>query len=84
MSQTAEKIGSFEDVSNQVPSREQAATSVVGEIAGHIGRRRWIICTLLFFAATVNYVDRQVIGILKPTLQAEFGWNEVAYGWIVF
>ena len=83
MSQTAEKIGSFEDVSNQVPPREQA-TSVVGEIAGHIGRRRWIICTLLFFAATVNYVDRQVIGILKPTLQAEFGWNEVAYGWIVF
>jgi ACS family hexuronate transporter-like MFS transporter len=33
---------------------------------------RWVICALLFFAATINYVDRQVIGILKPTLVAEF------------
>ena len=38
-------------------------------IAGPIGRFRWVICGLLFFAATINYVDRQVIGILKPTLQ---------------
>lgn len=49
-----------------------------------IGRQRWVICALLFFAATVNYVDRQVIGILKPTLAAEFGWTEIDYGWIVF
>jgi ACS family hexuronate transporter-like MFS transporter len=39
---------------------------------------------LLFFAATINYIDRQVIGILKPTLQAEIGFNEVEYSWIVF
>lgn len=45
---------------------------------------RWQICGLLFFASTINYIDRQVIGILKPTLQAEFGWSEVDYGWIVF
>jgi ACS family hexuronate transporter-like MFS transporter len=45
---------------------------------------RWLICGLLFFATTVNYVDRQVLSILKPTLQAEYGWNEEAYGWIVF
>lgn len=49
-----------------------------------IGRFRWVVCALLFFAATINYVDRQVIGILKPTLQAEFGWSEVDYGDIVF
>jgi MFS transporter, ACS family, hexuronate transporter len=49
-----------------------------------IGRFRWVICTLLFFAATVNYIDRQVIGILKPTLAAEFGWSELDYSWIVF
>lgn len=49
-----------------------------------VGRQRWVICALLFFAATVNYVDRQVIGILKPTLAAEFGWTEIDYGWIVF
>ena len=45
---------------------------------------RWFICGLLFFAATINYVDRQVIGILKPTLQAEFGWTEIDYADIVF
>ena len=41
-----------------------------------VGYRRWVICALLLGAATVNYIDRQVIGILKPTLQAEFGWSE--------
>ena len=49
-----------------------------------IGRQRWVICALLFFAATINYVDRQVIGILKPSLETEFGWTEIDYGWIVF
>lgn len=48
------------------------------------GYVRWIICGLLFLAATINYIDRQVIGILKPTLQAEFGWSELDYGDIVF
>ena len=49
-----------------------------------IGYYRWVICALLFFAATVNYIDRQVIGILKPTLQLEFGWSEMDYADIVF
>src|SRR5215210_7156621 len=49
-----------------------------------IGKFRWVICTLLFFAATVNYIDRQVIGILKPMLATEFGWSELDYSWIVF
>lgn len=48
------------------------------------GKVRWVICALLFFAATVNYIDRQVVGILKPTLAQEFGWSEIDYGWIVF
>ncbi len=48
------------------------------------GQFRWVICALLFCAATINYVDRQVIGILKPTLQTEFGWSEIDYGDIVF
>ena len=49
-----------------------------------IGRIRWIICALLFAATTINYIDRQVIGILKPTLQSELGWSEIDYGNIVF
>jgi ACS family hexuronate transporter-like MFS transporter len=48
------------------------------------GHYRWAVCALLFFAATINYIDRQVIGILKPTLQAQFGWSELDYGDIVF
>ncbi len=50
------------------------------------GRRfgyRWTICALLFVATTINYVDRQVLGILAPTLQGEIGWSEADYGDIV-
>ena len=44
-----------------------------------IGRYRWTICALLFFATTINYIDRQVMGVLAPTLQHEFGWSETQY-----
>lgn len=44
---------------------------------------RWTICALLFAATTINYIDRQVIGILAPTLQRELGWTEVQYAQIV-
>ena len=52
--------------------------------AARIGRYRWVICFLLFLAATINYIDRQVIGILKPTLQQQYGWSEIDYADIVF
>jgi ACS family hexuronate transporter-like MFS transporter len=44
---------------------------------------RWWICALLFFATTINYVDRQVFAILAPQLQTEIGWSEIEYGYIV-
>ena len=44
---------------------------------------RWRICALLFFATTINYVDRQVLGVLAPYLQSVIGWNEIQYGYIV-
>lgn len=44
---------------------------------------RWLVCGLLFFAASVNYMDRQVIGLLKPTLQVQLGWTEEGYSNIV-
>jgi ACS family hexuronate transporter-like MFS transporter len=49
-----------------------------------LGHVRWWICALLFVALSLNYIDRQVLGILKPTLQARYGWSEVDYGNIVF
>src|SRR5918912_3637430 len=48
-----------------------------------VGKYRWTILALLFFATTINYVDRQVLGILAPTLQPELGWSEADYGAIV-
>lgn len=48
-----------------------------------MGRYRWTICALLFFATTINYMDRQVLGLLAPTLQREIGWSESQYGAIV-
>jgi ACS family hexuronate transporter-like MFS transporter len=44
---------------------------------------RWTICALLFFATTINYIDRQVLGILAPVLQRDIGWTESQYGDIV-
>lgn len=61
-----------------------AMTASDERVGVKVGNYRWVICALLFFAATINYIDRQVIGILKPTLQAEIGFNEVQYSWIVF
>jgi ACS family hexuronate transporter-like MFS transporter len=47
------------------------------------GNLRWTICALLFFATSINYIDRNVIGILKPELQKEIGWTEIEYSNIV-
>jgi MFS transporter, ACS family, aldohexuronate transporter len=47
------------------------------------GKYRWSICALLFFATTINYMDRQVIGLLAPELQKMFAWNEIQYADIV-
>jgi ACS family hexuronate transporter-like MFS transporter len=58
-------------------------TPPVGQ-AAKAGYYRWVICALIFFATTVNYIDRQVIGILKNTLQDQFGWSEIDYSNIVF
>lgn len=48
-----------------------------------LGTFRWRICALLFFATTINYIDRQVLGILAPQLQLEMGWTEIQYGYII-
>src|SRR5574343_2084415 len=44
-----------------------------------IGKSRWTICALLFFATTVNYLDRQVLSLLAPDLSKEFGWSNTDY-----
>jgi ACS family hexuronate transporter-like MFS transporter len=49
--------------------------------AGHF---RWVICGLLLFGVTKNYMDRQVLGVLKNTLQHDLGWSEIDYSNLVF
>ena len=49
-----------------------------------VGRQRWIVVALLFSATAINYVDRQMIGVLKPTLAREMSWSEGDYAQIVF
>jgi len=44
-----------------------------------VGKYRWTICALLFFATTVNYLDRQVLSLLAPDLSKEFGWSNSDY-----
>jgi len=61
--------------------REQADTAAWAATPGR--GYRWTICALLFAATTINYIDRQVLGILAPTLQGEIGWSETDYGDIV-
>src|ERR1039458_10818411 len=48
-----------------------------------LGRVRWTVCAMLFVATSINYMDRQVIAILKPTLEHSIGMTEVGYGYIV-
>lgn len=67
-------------MNNHMPTSGRAGQPSSAETYGRkIGRYRWTICALLFFATTINYIDRQVMGVLAPTLQHEFGWSESQY-----
>ena len=61
-----------------------ASPTVAGAAVERAGRYRWVIVALLFAATAINYIDRQMIGVLKPTLTAEFGWSESDFADIVF
>jgi ACS family hexuronate transporter-like MFS transporter len=65
------------------PSGAVAPAVAVETVRQMIGHYRWVICALLFFATTINYVDRQVLGILSKDLKLAIGWTEVDYGNIV-
>jgi len=45
-----------------------------------IGRYRWIVCGMLFFATTINYMDRQILSLLKPILDSQMGWTNEQFG----
>ena len=68
-------MGDTTAFNNPTPSTLSAGT--------RLGRVRWTVCAMLFAATSINYMDRQVIAILKPTLEHSIGMTEVSYGYIV-
>ena len=53
---------------------QSSMTQGINSIKEKVGTYRWTICALLFFATTVNYLDRQVLSLLKPQLEEKFNW----------
>src|SRR5438309_11343517 len=66
------------------PVREAEARGQDPRTSSPAGYFRWVICTLLLLGVTKNYMDRQVLGVLKTTLQHDLGWNEIDYGNLIF
>jgi len=64
-------------------SQTEGGSSPASAPGAGFGRVRWTICSMLFVATSINYMDRQVIAILKPTLEHSIGMTEVSYGYIV-
>ena len=56
-----------------------ATPSTAKAITTAVGKYRWTICGLLFFATTINYLDRQVLSLLQPRLAEEYGWTNKDY-----
>ena len=62
--------------------RPQPATSTEVPQPSLIGNYRWVICALLFFATTINYIDRQILSLLKEILDKQIGWTNEQFGWV--
>src|SRR5450432_147946 len=59
---------------------EQKPEAAIDYAAVSVGRYRWLICALLFYATTVNYMDRSILAVLSPMLKTQIGWTDTQYG----
>src|SRR3954468_11801220 len=64
------------------PASSELATLPASATPGAVGKHRWVICALLFFATTINYIDRQILALLKETLDQQIGWTNEQFGWV--
>jgi len=69
---------------NNIPDDTGGMSGAPAAGGGRATNYRWIICALLFFSTTINYIDRNSLSVLKTTLQGVLGWTDVDYGWITF
>src|SRR5215813_10747324 len=84
MSSPSTRKAAQTEPASEVELNPAAGASETGLLSGTMTHYRWVICALLFFATTINYMDRQIIALLKPLLQREIGWDEVGYSNIIF
>ncbi len=66
-----------------ITPNQAAAVPSTDAAPQRVGNVRWTVCAMLFFATSINYMDRQVLGILAPVLQHSIGWTEQQYSYIV-
>jgi len=67
-----------------MPSESRGTPVAVSAVPSAVGRYRWVICGLIFFCTTINYIDRNSLSVLNTTLQSALGWTNVDYGWVTF
>lgn len=70
--------------SSAAAAQPSAAPAIVANAAERATRFRYVVVGLLFAACAINYIDRQMIGVLKPTLKEEMGWSETDFARIIF
>jgi ACS family hexuronate transporter-like MFS transporter len=62
------------------PQPPSGSAPLASTLTATIGRYRWFVCALLFFATTINYVDRQILSLIKEILDEELGWTNEDFG----
>jgi ACS family hexuronate transporter-like MFS transporter len=70
--------------SPEVPERGRGGEKEATSEGRPIRHLRWYICGVLFLATTINYLDRQALGVLNPILKREIGWDDSGFGWVNF
>jgi MFS transporter, ACS family, hexuronate transporter len=66
----------------ETPPASNPSSSGVRHIPAKAGHYRWIVCALLFFATTINYIDRQILALLKEVLDRQIGWTNAQFGMV--
>jgi len=69
-------------MTSNTPVADAAVPTIDYAAGSTMTRYRWIICALLFLATTINYVDRQILSLLKPILDSQLGWTRTQFGLI--
>lgn len=65
-----------------MPATSPASSTLPVTASGGRGGLRWVVCALLFFATTINYIDRQILSLVKPILDSELHWTSEQFGWV--